>query len=127
MKEDILEGLKSATSKGESLEQAMQSFYNAGYKKEEIEEAARDLQKHQFENQKPVEQDKSPKENKQIPKQIKSGKTIQKVSNYEQTTKKPKRKIMIFLLVAALLILLGVLTGIFLFKEELAGLFNKLF
>ena len=51
MKEDILEGLKSAVSKGESLRQAMQSFYNAGYKKGEIEEAARDLQKNKIENQ----------------------------------------------------------------------------
>ncbi|MEK6925886.1 MAG: hypothetical protein AABW50_01265 [Nanoarchaeota archaeon] len=41
---DILGGLKVALSKGHSLQEAMQSFYNAGYKKEDIEEAARLLQ-----------------------------------------------------------------------------------
>jgi hypothetical protein len=40
---DILGGLKVALSKGDSLQSAMQSFYNAGYTKEEIEEAARAL------------------------------------------------------------------------------------
>jgi cobalamin biosynthesis Mg chelatase CobN len=40
---DIVGGLKIALSRGESLQKAMQSFYNAGYKKEEIEEAAREL------------------------------------------------------------------------------------
>jgi nitrogen fixation/metabolism regulation signal transduction histidine kinase len=40
---DILGGLKVALSRGDSLQSAMQSFYNAGYTKEEIEEAARAL------------------------------------------------------------------------------------
>src|SRR3972149_1144440 len=41
---DILGGLELALSKGESLNQAMQTFFNAGYKREDIEEAARFLQ-----------------------------------------------------------------------------------
>ena len=44
MKENILEGLKFAISKGDSLQEAMQSFYNAGYSREDIEYAARELQ-----------------------------------------------------------------------------------
>lgn len=44
VKEEIVEGLRQAISKKESLEQAMTSFYNAGYAKEEIEEAASFLQ-----------------------------------------------------------------------------------
>ena len=43
VRQDILGGLKLALSKGQSLESAMQSFYNSGYKKEDIEEAAREL------------------------------------------------------------------------------------
>jgi type VII secretion protein EssA len=39
--EDIIGGLKSAVSRGEDLKQAMMSFYNAGYTKQEIEDAAR--------------------------------------------------------------------------------------
>ena len=42
--QEILGGLKHALNRGESLEKAMISFYNAGYRKEEIEEAARFIQ-----------------------------------------------------------------------------------
>lgn len=45
--EEILGGLRAAISRGESLEKAMMSFYNSGYKKEKIEEAARSLQMHE--------------------------------------------------------------------------------
>jgi len=44
MKEAILEGLKHALARGESLQSAMQSFYNAGYDVKEIQAAAHDLQ-----------------------------------------------------------------------------------
>lgn len=50
IREDIIGGLKSALTRGYSLKDAMVSFYNAGYKKEEIEEAARRLQHQIFEN-----------------------------------------------------------------------------
>jgi len=40
---DLVEGLRTALSKGESLEQAMYTFFNAGYEKAKIEEAARAL------------------------------------------------------------------------------------
>jgi len=45
VREDILGGLKLAVSKGESLQQAMQSLYNSGYAKGDIEKSARELQK----------------------------------------------------------------------------------
>ena len=38
---EIIGGLKIAMLKGESIEDAMMSFYNAGYDKEEIEESAK--------------------------------------------------------------------------------------
>jgi hypothetical protein len=41
--EEIFGGLKVAIERGESLKKAMMTFYNAGYKKEEIEEAAQYL------------------------------------------------------------------------------------
>lgn len=43
VKEEILEGLRLAILKGEPLRKAMMSFYNAGYMKKDIEEAARAL------------------------------------------------------------------------------------
>jgi len=39
--QEILGGLKAALERGQNLKQAMMSFYQAGYKKEEIEDAAR--------------------------------------------------------------------------------------
>lgn len=44
VKEDILGGLKSAVSRGFSLRDAMVSFYNAGYARTDIEDAARTVQ-----------------------------------------------------------------------------------
>lgn len=41
---EILSGLKYALSKGESLQRAMNSFLNSGYSREEVEEAARQIQ-----------------------------------------------------------------------------------
>ncbi len=85
--EEILGGLKLALSKGESLKQAMMSFYNAGYKKEEIEEAAKALQGQKIEKEpvQPVQQEKLKKQ-KPVKKvlQTKSTKTIPRVSNYGQ-------------------------------------------
>ena len=83
--EEILGGLKLAVSKGESLKQAMMSFYNAGYKKEEIEGAARALQGQKIENEpiQPVQQAKLKKQ-KPVQKVPQSAKTIQRVSNYGQ-------------------------------------------
>jgi hypothetical protein len=50
-KEDIIGGLFMALQKGESLERAMMTFFNAGYKKEDIEAAARDLYSQKIEQQ----------------------------------------------------------------------------
>ena len=40
-KEDIIGGLKNALERGETLERAKSTFINAGYKEEEVEEAAK--------------------------------------------------------------------------------------
>lgn len=48
VKEEIIGGLRIAVSKGHNLEDAMQTFYNAGYKKEDIEAAAREFKSEQI-------------------------------------------------------------------------------
>jgi len=53
VREDILGGLRNALARGQSLKQAMMSFYNAGYIKQEIEEAAKALQ---IEKSQPLQQ-----------------------------------------------------------------------
>jgi len=39
-KDDIIEGLRYALSRGDSMESAMMTFYNSGYPKKDVEEAA---------------------------------------------------------------------------------------
>ncbi len=41
--EEIIGGLVSALSRGQSLESAMMTFYNAGYDKQEIEDSAKEV------------------------------------------------------------------------------------
>ena len=141
--EEILGGLKLALAKGESLEQAMNSFYNANYKKEEIEEAAVFLNSQPTQ---PVAQktiSKIPKsqisrvpkiKSKRVrPKRIKprpvkpqSVRTTRRVSDYGKEQKKPEGTVMTIILVFFLLILLVILTAVFLFKTELIEFFNNL-
>ena len=85
MNEDILEGLKNALSKGESLKYAMQSFYNAGYDVKEIQEAARAL-KLGIPKQSPLSNSKTFQDKSKFMQTEKtfSKNSVQKVSNYEQ-------------------------------------------
>jgi len=48
--EEIVEGLRFSMNKGDSLMKAMMSFYNAGYSKLEVEEAARMLNQPSLQN-----------------------------------------------------------------------------
>ncbi|MBI2056875.1 hypothetical protein HYT91_01330 [Candidatus Pacearchaeota archaeon] len=98
--QEILGGLRHALNKGESLEKAMLSFYNAGYRKEEIEETARFIQ--QKESPAPIAQ-----ETKLIPTQINSQ---SKISSYGQEKlkksnpiKKTAKGLIIAIIVAAII------------------------
>ena len=51
---EILGGLMSALERGESLKRAMTTLFNAGYKREEIEEAARFLTSNPIEPKKEI-------------------------------------------------------------------------
>ncbi len=157
VREDILGGLRNALSRGESLNQAMRSFLNAGYNKEEIEEAARALEsgvqqpvqqvQPQPAIQQPIQQTQKtqsmPQQPVQQPVVVQKvsayGQTVQpvsqqpiqqtpsvpqKVSAYESPQKKPRGKAIIFILVAMLILLLGILVAVFFFKEEIISFFN---
>ncbi len=158
VKEEIFEGLKVALAKGETLQKAMMSFFNAGYSKEEIEEAARQLQmsqvsqsqqaptqpaqqtsssqsapsqKTQPQPQKtqsqPTQKQKKPEKkiSKTKPSQKPPKKTVQKVSAYEGKHKS-KSIIVTGILIFVLLLLLGVLVAVFLFKDKLAAFFGNI-
>lgn len=137
--EEILAGLKTALSKRESLQKAMMSFYNAGYKRNEIEEAARIVQFGEIEEDKKIKKSEQVEEPVEAltpqPKPIKQEtrppkpkeKVIQRVSQYEEGKPKYiKGRIIIIFLIFLLFILIGALIGIFLFKDELINMFSKL-
>ena len=161
--EEILGALNSALARGESLKKAMMTLFNAGYKKEEISEAARSVQKFapSTKPQTPTTED-SKKSKIKKPKKINPGVDIQnlapsgklapktdqasqpaeqqvpgqtpqqgsqapqRVSGYGKPPK-PAGKIIIIILGFLLLLLVGILVTIFLFKEELIGFFNNMF
>src|SRR3989339_201912 len=102
VKQDILGGLFSAVSRGIDLKNAMQSLYNAGYEKEEIEEAAKIIQKGQF-TQDPI---------------------TKKVSDYDHTFENNDRKI-IAVLIVILIFLIGVLLATIIFKPEIISFINE--
>ncbi len=138
MREDILGALKSALIRGETLKRAMMTLYNAGYKKNEIEESAAALQQI-IQQQKPVAQAKPLQPIQQPALQQQpiaklQPKTIQRVSGYGQTStklppnfEKPSSKIKIILIILSLIILIGILVGAFLFSSELIEILNSAF
>ena len=139
-KEEIIEGLRTAVSKGESLEKAMTSFYNAGYKKEDIEAAAAAMATVQLpafvQPTSSLQPQTFPAQQKNLPPQFTPtqprplippiSSSVQNVSDYG---KKPSRKglAITIILFIMLLLLLGVLAGVILFKDELSKFFNSLF
>lgn len=121
VKEEIVSGLRQAISKGEPLEKAMMSFYNAGYKKEDIEEAAA-AQSSSFIQPTPGKINPIIPTKPLIP--VSTAPQIQRASSYD----KPRKfgTVMTILLFILLLILLGLLAGVIIFKDELSALFNSL-
>lgn len=122
-KEDILGGLRNAMSKGASLKDAMQSFYNAGYKKEEIEQVARE-----FQSQQKIQQN----QNQQM--QIQKSQSKQQTNQYKQSLQsqdyiKPQssNKGWIIFFIILLLILIGAAISLFIFKSEIIELINNSF
>src|SRR3989344_2136816 len=112
VREDILGGLKVELSKGHSLQQAMQSFYNAGYSKEEIEEDRKD------ENE--ITETKQSALYKPLP--------TQRISNYgeEKVHRRNTGKIiLIILLFIILFALIGGLVALFLYKGQVLSWFGK--
>ncbi|MEX0920924.1 MAG: hypothetical protein WDZ62_01545 [Candidatus Pacearchaeota archaeon] len=110
-KEEIIDGLKYAVSKGDTLEKAMMSFFNAGYSKDEIEEAARFLNSPQtpgnFQSQ-----------------QATQGGVVQRVSQYGKPSSSGKTVTMI--LIFLLIFLVGILITVFLFREEISEFLSNI-
>ena len=151
VKEEIVEGLRAALARGQSLTKAMMSFYNAGYSKQDVEEASQALQYPQIQPQvqQPVQPTKiQPQVQQPVqptpPAQFQEPQTafqpIQQIQptpfqnpvnipqNVSQYGAKPKKfsVVVTIILVVFLVGLLGLLVGLFLFKDEIAGLFGNI-
>ena len=137
VKEELVEGIKQAISKGESIEKAMMTFYSAGYSKQDIEEAAAASQtptSFQQPTQPQAISSQSPSLTEQQttvpqPQKIQPG-VVQRVSAYGPKPNKKGMAITI-ILVVILLILVGILIAVILFKNEIsdffAGIWRALF
>ncbi|MCL5730107.1 MAG: hypothetical protein M1165_00890 [Candidatus Pacearchaeota archaeon] len=152
--DDILGGLKSALSRGYSLEKAMLSFFNAGYKREEIEEAAKTLQMETARSSKEIQpqpiwsgqesnQPAKPNSNKpqlKVPVQqanrisgIYAPPAKKQVQEVAQTgvsayrSQGQKTSAITIILVILLVLLLGILGIMYLFKDQIIQFFNGLF
>ena len=110
----ILGGLRSALNKGETLHDAMITFYNAGYKKDEIEAAAEALEREKVKSPSVVIETKKVKPAEKIKKKggifSKIMSASKKVSSYGKPEvpkksiqkKKARRKLLIALLIVGL-------------------------
>jgi len=114
-KEEIIAGLKQAIERGSSLEQAKQSFINAGYSREEVEEAASSF-KGVITQYSQIQQ---PQQLSQLPSQ-------QPQQMPQQKIKKPKKPKKIIFLVTILIFLLILLAVSFIFREKILEFIRNL-
>jgi len=163
VREDILGALKTAIDNGNTLGQAMQSLYNAGYPKNEIDLGAKEYRKNKVQDKLPnkpgpakdpmsqlrnIIQKKSkpnksiakniskalnakPNGNKKVPRAPTPKKQDAIVSSYSNDSKKPKNldpKNMTFmiLLASSLILLLGGLIGLLIFKNEVVSFISRI-
>jgi len=116
VKQEILDGLKESVSRGETLRNAMMSFLNAGYKKADIEEAARTLMMHSGGQAKVVQtqQEKEP------------SKKTQPVSSHLET--KVNKELPAKIVVSGIIIILTVLlVGMIIFRNPVIDYINGFF
>lgn len=140
-KQEIVEGLREAVGRGEPLKNAMMSFFNSGYTKKDVEDAATEMQKPQpiFQpvvqpgmpgqpiQPKPIQQVQQPPTKIQQPALQQPQfrplpqfpvQAVQTVSSYGQKQKSVSL-VIIIMLVFSLLFLIGLLAAVFFFKGEI--------
>ena len=123
-KEEIIAGLKQAIERGYNLEQAKQSFINAGYSREEVEEAASSFggvttQYPQI--QQPLQQPTQPPS--KLPPQPQQ--PSQQLP--QQKIKKQKKSKKIIFLIIILIFLIILLAVSFIFREKILDFIRNLF
>ena len=121
VKEDILGGIINAVSRGSSLKDAMQSFYNAGYPKEEIEEAARQFQI--INSGKPTQQIQKTTPQQTQTQQTPTPQPQQNIISLEN--KKPDKVGWLIFFIVLLVIIIGIGVALFIFKDKIISIINN--
>ena len=123
----ILEGLKHAIARGESLQYAITTFQNAGYPEAEIQAAASALKVDTAAQGKSVKTLQKPKPKIPGGKEPPPPKKSKKVSLYEEPKESIFRnKWFVIILIIALVILLAALGTLFFFRDQFIDFFAKL-
>ena len=120
MREDIIGGLKNALDRGETIEQAIKTFVNAGYNLTEVRESA------QYATEGTLASLTHPVEKKEIEQK----KHIKKLETQVPNKKtKPKYKVSwkVYLLVSLLFVLIGVLTLTLFYRESIMDFLKMTF
>mgnify|MGYP006899816171 CR=1 FL=1 len=123
--EFLVEGIRVALERGETMKQAMMSFFNAGYGKEEIESAARIVQQEKVTQTQQAVVPQKTLSKKIIPLMKTKTPSPTQVSSYET----PSKKITLVLIIKIVLILLalGTLAFVIIFRKELISFVENLF
>ena len=144
VRQDIVGGLRNALERGQSLQKAVQSFINAGYPPEDVEEAANYVG--EVPGKKQIKE-KRPEELKERAAEEEIGEELQPTSQlqperpqkqYLPTTRiepetgmpeKPHKRfdLRIIILILFLLILFGILAGLIFAREQIITYFQVLF
>ncbi len=125
---EILEGIKYALTKGESFELAVSTFRNAGYPEDEISDAVSALKLDTVTSQNETKITQVKQESSvNFPSPSKSV-SPQQISSYEQPPKQSllQSKWFIIMLSIFLVVLLGALVSLFLFKDQITEFFSNL-
>ena len=122
MREDIAGGLRNALERGETMEQAVRTFVNAGYSEREVRDAAEYARNGTLSSLEHVNK-KSELNQKPIIKKLDS----KKVSpNLKKNSKSPLG-LKIVMLGGALLLLAGLLISTILYREQILSFFTEKF
>ena len=144
-KDEIAAGIRNAMERGSSVEDAIQSFINAGYNPNEIEEAAsainpssilvlsndsQNYPKSNKENKKIIQQSVDQNKTDNAEAQAMQSNALDKkpeVQRQQPVKEHKKSKGLVIALIIILLLLVGAIILSVIFKEQVISLVNKLF
>ncbi len=117
MIDEIIGGLKNALDRGDTLEQAAQSFINSGYNPAEVQEAVKFLTQGATSMLSSGQPNVTALTSDVLPEQLRQGKDY--YTYVKEVAEAKKRRRIVVALLVILLILIGALILVLMFKEEI--------